>query len=176
MVTRHWSGPWRSTEQVRLEQGLLSGRVQGQLDQEPFALRYQIQCDPHWRTRQVSVSHDNGSQVHMEVDKCGHWFEGGERLTELDGCLDVDLGFTPATNLLPLRRCPLEVGESVLVLAAWLTFPEWRWQPLAQLYTRLSLDRYHCQILGGDFEAELVVDENGLVLRYGDIWNTLPLP
>ncbi|WP_341504048.1 putative glycolipid-binding domain-containing protein [Gallaecimonas sp. GXIMD4217] len=174
MITRHWSGPWQSRERVELHECQLRGEVAGQLDGEAFTLSYQIRCDPKWRTREVRIERQGGDTLVMEVDRRGHWHANGRRLVALDGCLDVDLGFTPATNLLPLRRCPLEVGETMMVSAAWLPFPDWRWQPMVQRYTRLGQDRYRYQNEDSGYTADLIVDEHGLVLSYGDVWATAP--
>lgn len=37
-------------------------------------------------------------------------------------CVDIDLNFSPSTNLLPIRRFDLSVGASAIVRAAWLRF------------------------------------------------------
>lgn len=86
------------------------------------------------------------------------------------GCLDVDLAFTPATNLLPLRRLGLAVGESREMTAAWVCFPDLSVEPLAQRYTRLDEHRVRYESLGGTFTAELEVDELGLVVSYPPLW------
>jgi uncharacterized protein len=86
------------------------------------------------------------------------------------GCLDVDLAFTPATNILPLRRLDLAVGESREVTAAWLLFPDLTVEPLPQRYTRLDERRVRYESRGGAFTAELEVDELGLVMRYPPLW------
>lgn len=86
------------------------------------------------------------------------------------GCLDVDLAFTPATNILPLRRLRLAVGESREMTAAWVRFPELSVEPLAQRYTRLDERRVRYASRGGAFTAELEVDELGLVVRYPPLW------
>jgi uncharacterized protein len=86
------------------------------------------------------------------------------------GCLDVDLAFTPATNLLPLRRLGLAVGESREMTAAWVRFPDLSVEPLAQRYTRLDEHRVRYESLGGAFTAELEVDELGLVVTYPPLW------
>jgi hypothetical protein len=39
------------------------------------------------------------------------------------GCVNIDLNFSPSTNLLPIRRLDLSVGASAIVRAAWLRFP-----------------------------------------------------
>jgi len=86
------------------------------------------------------------------------------------GCLDVDLAFTPATNILPLRRLGLAVGESREMIAAWVRFPDLSIEPLAQRYTRLDERRVRYESRGGAFTAELEVDELGLVVRYPPLW------
>jgi len=86
------------------------------------------------------------------------------------GCLDVDLAFTPATNILPLRRLRLAVGESREMTAAWVRFPDLSVEPLAQRYTRLDEGRVRYESRDGAFTAELEVDELGLVERYPPLW------
>jgi hypothetical protein len=86
------------------------------------------------------------------------------------GCLDLDLAFTPATNILPLRRLGLAVGESREMTAAWVRFPDLSVEPLAQRYTRLDERRVRYESRDGSFTAELEVDEIGLVVRYPPLW------
>ena len=39
------------------------------------------------------------------------WFANGVEQDNVAGCLDLDLGFTPATNLFAIRRLSLKVGQ-----------------------------------------------------------------
>jgi hypothetical protein len=55
---------------------------------------------------------------------------------------------------------------------AWLSFPELTVAPLTQTYTRLGPDRWRFE--SDDFRADLVVDSDGFVLRYGDdLWTAV---
>jgi hypothetical protein len=96
----------------------------------------------------------------------------GKPLSEVAGALDVDLGFTPATNTLPIRRLALAVGESAPVRSCWLRFPELRLEPLEQTYTRESEQtfRYQALVDGEPFMARLDTDAHGRVLRYEGLW------
>jgi uncharacterized protein len=85
--------------------------------------------------------------------------------------VDVDLSFTPATNTLPIRRLRLDVGEEAEILVAWLVWPELEVRPVRQRYARLAQDRY--RYAQDDFEAELVVDDEGLVLEYEGLWRAV---
>ena len=83
----------------------------------------------------------------------------------------MDLGFSPSTNTLPIRRLRLELGESAKVAAVWLRWPELIVERLDQTYERLAPDRY--RYLSGRFSAELRVDDHGLVLQYGKYWRAI---
>ena len=88
----------------------------------------------------------------------------------LQGCDDVDLGWTPATNTVPIRRMALGIGESREITAAWIRFPELDVVRNVQKYARLDVDRWRYQ--AGEYDFELVTDAaTGLVLAYGDdLW------
>ena len=154
-------------------------KLAGELNvDEPGAaarLRYAIGCDAAWRTRSATVEGDvNGSpfRVALAADGTGGWTADGVALPQLAGALDVDLGFTPATNTLPIRRLGLAVGESAAVRSAWLRFPELRLEPLEQTYAREAerTFRYSALVDGEPFVARLDVDAFGRVVRYEGLW------
>jgi hypothetical protein len=66
----------------------------------------------------------------------GIWTLNGQVVSHLDGCVDLDLGFTPATNLFQLRRVALQVGQAADVPVAWLDVPVGTLDPLHQRYER----------------------------------------
>jgi hypothetical protein len=140
---------------------------------EPCSLNYRIACDSEWRTRSVEVAGWLGGKtilVAAKVSRAGSWKVGGAAVARIAGCVDADLNFSPSTNLLPIRRLNLAVGEERLVRAAWLRFPSFRFEPLEQSYRRLSRNRYRYRSAGGRFETDLEVDENGFVTRYPGFW------
>lgn len=142
-------------------------------EDEPCDLAYRIDCARDWRTRRAEVTGRLGAKsilVRVEVTASGDWIADGEHLDDLSGCIDVDLNFSPSTNLLPIRRLALAIGEERDVRAAWLRFPSFRFEPLEQTYRRLADTRYLYRSAGGRFEAELDVDENGFVVRYPPGW------
>jgi uncharacterized protein len=140
-------------------------------EREPAEIRYSVLTDGAWATRDVEVvvSFPNGDV--REPVEIGALWSGKERPPEYSDCVDVDLGFTPATNTLPIRRLRLAVGEQAAVPVAWLRWPELRVERALQRYERLAKDRYRYS--SGAFAAELVVDENGLVVDYEGLWRAV---
>ena len=160
----HTDGGWRLTGELDVQEAGVAAR-----------LRYVIDCDQRWHTRSATIDGDtNGGpfQLALASDGAGHWTRDGTPVLEIDGTLDVDLGFTPATNTLPIRRLALEIGEHATVLSAWLRFPELRLERLEQTYTReteLSF-RYEALVDGEPFAARLDTDPFGRVLVYEGLW------
>jgi uncharacterized protein len=140
----------------------------------PLDVRYLVEAGPDGLTRRVTLELDGGATRRVLLaDGAGRWrWEGGPELAEVAGALDVDLTVTPATNTLPIRRlAALEVGRQRDLDMAWVQFPGLEVIPSAQRYRRLAPDRWHFST--GDFEAELLVDPDGLVLEYGGLFRSL---
>jgi uncharacterized protein len=60
---------------------------------------YLVRTDADFRTREVQVVYVGGPGLHVEADGCGNWRDviGSRSLPNLNGCIDVDIGITPAT-------------------------------------------------------------------------------
>jgi hypothetical protein len=164
-----WELPGEGAELCSLERSdfgfLLTGTAILAVDGAPYFIEYTVGVDPEWRTRSVDVR-CNELEIELTADGAGSWSVPG-----FDGCLDVDLGFTPATNTLPIRRLGLAVGEAAELDVTWVRFPELTLERMTQRYERLADDRYHYSSPG--FDAELHVDEHGLVLDYSGLWRAL---
>jgi uncharacterized protein len=164
-------------DRCRLEAGpdglRLSGTVLTAAYGSPLDVRYRVEADPAGLTRRVELELDGGSTRRLLLaDGAGRWrWDGGPELPEVTGCLDVDLVVTPATNTLPIRRLGLEVGQAADLRMAWVQFPGLQVTPSEQHYRRLAADRW--RFATGDFEAELLVDPDGLVLDYGGLFRSL---
>lgn len=136
-------------------------------------LDYEIECGADWKTVRGRVSGWRGEEavdVFVEVDSHGRWMLNGVERPEVIGCVDLDLNFSPSTNLLPIRRLSLQVGQSGEVRAAWLRFPSFRLEVLEQVYTRKDERTYRYESAGGTFRRDLEVNEDGFVTRYPGLW------
>lgn len=173
-----WQGlHWRGHEAARLVEMSEEPRMEGTAvfahEAQPCRLDYQIQCDAAWHTRHVAANGWVGNQpvaVDIVVDGAGNWLLNGEEIGVVHGCIDIDLNFSPVTNLLPIRRHRLAVGEEAAVTAAWLRFPSFALEPLDQIYRRTDERHYHYASAGGSFTAELTVNAQGFVTHYPGLW------
>lgn len=139
----------------------------------PCRLDYLIVCDAGWQTLSGRVTGwlgDESVEIDLAVDSSRRWRMNGTECPAVEGALDLDLNFSPSTNLLPIRRLGLAVGEEARVRAAWLRFPAFTLEPLNQLYRRVGVATYRYESAGGKFVAELEVNAAGLVTRYPNLW------
>jgi hypothetical protein len=140
---------------------------------QPCKLDYAIVCDGGWRTsaaRITGAAGDRAIDLNILVDESNGWRLNGIHCPEVDGCIDIDLGFSPSTNLLPIRRLGLAVDDEADVRAAWLPFPSLAFEPLPQRYCRESERTYRYESRGGQFVRVLEVNSAGFVVRYPGVW------
>lgn len=139
----------------------------------PCRLDYRVTCDAQWRTVAARVTgwlDMTKIDVDVIVDPARIWTFNGQPCPGVQGCDDIDLSFTPATNLLPIRRAGLRIGTRVAVRAAWLRFPDPILEPLEQTYERLGEWRYRYKTASGPFTAVLETNAAGFVVRYPGLW------
>jgi hypothetical protein len=150
----------------------LHGTVVLRLDGSPACLEYRAQCDRSWRSRSANVQGWVGTQaVDIDIERRDdRWLVNDAPVQGLDDCVDVDFGFTPATNVLQLRRIALAVGEAAVVPVAWLDVPAGTLLRLEQRYHRLAEERYAYDAPRFAYHAELEVGPDGFVRRYPGLW------
>ena len=177
MTTRRVA--WRRTDESEVDEhctltqrdsGLsLVGTVLGGVTGLPVRIEYRVLTDAAGLTTAAHVRDLRGFETRtlaLERDAKGSWRVDGVAARSLRGCTDVDLACSPSTNALPIRRLRLAVGASQTIQAAWVQFPDLSVVKAAQTYTRLDESTY--RYASGGFEAELTVDDDGLVATYSD--------
>ena len=174
---------WHDRETLGAERCTLSSvdngfRVAGTalcpMDGVPLQVAYTVDVDADWHTRQVVVHVEtphNVADLALSADGAGAWQSQGEVLSAVAGCLDVDLGVTPSTNTLPIRRLRLQPGDVAHIGVAWVVFPSLRIVRSEQQYECLAVGHYRFR--SGTYSALLVVDAEGLVHDYEGAWRAI---
>jgi uncharacterized protein len=142
---------------------------------QPCLLSYLVVCEEKWSTSRARVSGwvaETAVDIDLVVDREHRWRLNGIEQPMVTGCIDVDLNFSPSTNLLPIRRLNLAVGQEALVKAAWLKFPSFELEPLSQVYSRIDESTYRYESGGGQFTADLKVDQVGFARNYPAVWQS----
>ncbi len=158
----------------------------------PYTLRYEVQTDEAWVSAKLTASAEGDGWIRrVSLERAGgRWrvtageqgdldralvaagrarllLPGVDDPDTLTPALDLDLGFSPLTNTLPIRRLGLlgaPVGESATITAAWVLVPSLTVVAAQQSYTVLGPDSM--RYASGTFRADLTLDPQGYVLAY----------
>lgn len=157
----------------------------------PYAGRYDILTDESWATTRCEVTVEGAGflrSVRLER-AAGRWRVTANEQGNLDAALlaaghpradqpgiedpgtlhaalDVDLGYSPLTNTLPIRRLNMlnNPGDRHTIDVAWVLLPSLEVVVSSQTY-RATGDGV-VQFTSGTFSADITVDERGYVRHY----------
>lgn len=158
-----------------------------------YALSWSLETGTRWVTRRINVSvhgvgwrrslcltrEDNGSW-NADSNQCGSPAlppPGLSPSADFGNALDCDLGLCPFTNTMPIRRLSLinarDTSEHVLTMA-WIDVPSLHVTAAQQRYSAApplptGETRVHYSSLFRDFESDLTIDEDGIVIDYPQI-------
>ncbi|MCE8544253.1 putative glycolipid-binding domain-containing protein [Ruegeria pomeroyi] len=175
VATAHWrrldgEGSDRCTLS-RVAQGwIMVGHAHWRDEGCDTTLSYDIRCAPDWRSLSADVAGERGGRplsIRIEATPLG-WRMDDVLQPGTEDCTDLDLSFTPATNLMPIRRLGAFAGDELRVAAAWLMPDLDCVARLDQIYTRLPDGRVHYASAG--FAAELDLHGSGFATQYPGLW------
>jgi hypothetical protein len=190
---------WRGLDAWRSEvaafdldaDGIAAAGSQVAVDPVPYRLDYRLEA-PGFITRRLVVEAQGPGwwrRLELGHDGVGTWEaaashrgaavdlpDPGGDTAVLAGALDCDLGLSPLTNLMPIRRSGLDrVAGAADFTMAWVSVPDLRVVASAQRYERIGRDgegavvRYVDRGLFPGFEADLRLDRSGVVVLYPEL-------
>jgi hypothetical protein len=139
----------------------------------PAVLDYSLVCDLAWRTEHGRVRGwlgERSIELAIERTAAGVWTLNGAVVRGLERCVDLDFGFTPATNLPQLRRVALALGQSANMPAAWLDISASTLVVLPQRYERRAQTTYWYEAPSVGYADVLEVGPTGFIRRYPGLW------
>lgn len=155
---------------------VISGMAVYAFQGTPVRIGYSVACTSDWTCSAATVERWIGEdKLNIALRRCedGRWTVNDQAVSGVDALLDIDLGFTPATNTNAIKRLKLDVGGHSEFTAIWLDEESWTFKPLKQRYERLSEETYKYVSVDSGYEAVLTVDDFGLVQVYPELWETV---
>jgi uncharacterized protein len=190
---------WRGLDAWRVEaatvtlaaEGLIAEGTQIGSDPVPYRLDYRLDASEGFVTRSLVVTARGQGwwrEVSLQHDGNGAWTCEGRAEGALDapepggdvatfaGAVDCDLGYSPVTNFMPIRRSGLNRRAGAEdFLMAWVSVPDLSVVGSGQRYEHVrmtdhgSVVRYVDRGLFDGFTAELELDRDGVVVVYPEL-------
>jgi uncharacterized protein len=151
---------------------LLRGAAAFEHDLGSAVVAYEVEVDARLETTRGTLSGFLGeASIRHEIlrDDSG-WRLDGARVEGLKHLVDLDFGFTPATNALQLKRIELSKGHKAEVPVAWLDLDSAALAELPQIYERRAKASYWYEAPTVPYRALLQIAPNGFVRSYPGLW------
>jgi uncharacterized protein len=137
---------------------------------------YTLVTDKEWRALELRLMIETSpgamEGIHLLSEGQGRWTDADENhMPQLDGCLDLDIQWSPLTNSLPINRIPLREGEESEIQVAYISLPQLAVTPITQRYLRLNDSEVRYISGTRDFESEITHDEEGYVVSYPTLFS-----
>ena len=151
---------------------LLQGAAAFDHDGGLAAVAYRVEVDARRKARRGAVSGFVGDKTVLhEILRDRHgWRLNGVRVEGTGHLLDLDFGFTPATNALHLARIGLSLGQKTNVPVAWFDLDSASLIELPQIYERRGDASYWYEAPTIPYQALLEIAPNGFVRSYPGLW------
>jgi uncharacterized protein len=184
---------WRGVEEWLAEaasidlqaDGLSARGVQLGAHPVPYRVDYRLDASRGFVTRELeltSVGEGWRRRLLLRHDGSGGWSavledDGGPpgggwdgELPDLSEALDIDIGFSPLTNSMPILRHGLHREGSREFVMAWVSVPDLRVTASKQRYEHVQDDAAGATVrfleVEDEFTADLELDEDGLLISY----------
>ncbi len=180
---------WRRTDVVGLERlaltvspdGITADSTVVCVEDGGFEIRHRWRLSSDWRAQSLVVERSGADGMRrLEIRRSGdRWLVDGATRPDLDGAEEPDLSITPFCNTFPIRRTPDGVGAGLTLDTCYVDAAAMSVERSRQRYDRLGPNRVRYVDLGvsAGFEADLEVDDDGLVLRYEHLFErVMPVP
>ena len=171
------------------DNGFVATGFQAGMDPEPYQLFYKLDVRRGLtHSHLIAQVHGDGwfRELFLRRDRAGSWSwraktsgecrlpspgAADELQSQLEAALDCDLGLSPLTNLMPVRRNRLHLGPGACdIVVVWVSVPELSLHLVPQRYEHLhthaggSVVRFTA--LDSGFTADLELDGDGVVVSY----------
>jgi len=142
----------------------------------PARLSYEVRLASDWSATSGHISGFYGGEpVDTRIERRADGWYLNDVFQGLIELVDLDFGFTPATNMPQLRRFNLADGETADVNVAWYDIGVEQLVVLPQIYRRIDARSYAYDSPTADYHATLTIAPSGFVQDYPELWVMEPV-
>jgi len=136
------------------------------------SINYSVQCDVRWEALSGQVRGILGNRnIDYVITRRGKdWKLNGGTIPGLEHLVDLDFGFTPATNFQQLHRVSITQNEAIELPVVWLDVEAGTLTELPQIYERRNEMTFWYEAPSVGYKGLLELAPNGFIRRYPDLW------
>lgn len=129
---------------------------------------YTLVTDKQWRTLELRLMLESApgamEGIHLLTEGDGRWTDANDQhIPELDGCLDVDIEWTPLTSSLLISHTRLQAGEDHSASVIHISMPTMSMQRVTKDFRRLDDRRVTLTSEKDSGGRSLLLDRDGFL-------------
>lgn len=180
MKTLIWQGiAFQSLEYFSLKENdkgsIVESRIIGYYESKMYTVDYQLIIDINWNIQEFIIKSEVNT---VKNELTGRKLQDG---WEINNVINpdfkeipfIDISLTPFTNTLPINNLTLAENDAQKIQVIYIDVLNNLIKPVTQQYTRIAPHTYHYDNLQTDFEADILVDDNGLVVNYPGLFEKI---
>lgn len=138
-----------------------------------ICVAYEVALERDWSTRGGELrGHREGQFFHHRIERRPDgWYLDGHHQAGLESLVDLDFGFTPATNLQQMRRVVFDGGASIELPVVWFDVGMQRLERLPQRYERRGDKRFWYEAPTVGYQGLLELADHGFIAQYPGLWS-----
>lgn len=156
---------------------MVRSEIEGWAHGIPVYADYTLRLDKLWNVLEFDIDfhvRDTQHHYHLLRDEESNWTDAsGKTYPEFKGCKYIDISLTPFTNSLPINGLFLPHGESAQIDLVYVDIIANEIRKDHQKYTKAGHHNYHFENDGGNFTADIHVDNDGFVTHYPELFNMI---
>ena len=177
MTTIIWKGIlYNSLEYFQLAENenaiLAKSKIIGTHENQFYLVEYFLMIDKEWNVLSFEIEFEvnNKKKKFSGVKMNNEWVINGKIDPLYSGFEFIDISLTPFTNTLPIRKLRLSHRQEKEINVIYLNILEDYIKPVKQKYRKNSELKFRYENIPNDFEADIEVDELGLVILYPSLF------
>lgn len=150
---------------------VIKSSIAGNYDSIDYHVEYLIKTTLDWNVVSFEVMYAlNGIKHSISALHTDTWIVNGQTREEFKNCIDIDITLTPFTNTLPIKRLNLKPNKPQQIDVLYVDVLKNDIRVARQQYTKKSENKYNFQNVPNDFEADIIVDNDGFVVHYPELF------
>ncbi|MFP3832779.1 putative glycolipid-binding domain-containing protein [Chryseobacterium sp. SIMBA_028] len=180
MTTLIWKGiTYQSLEYFNIKEDngcyIVESRIIGFYKDQIYAVDYNLIIDKDWKIHEFVIKSEINRIKHQLTGKKlqEEWVINNVIHPDCKGFKYIDISLTPFTNTLPIHHLKLQENNPQEIDVIYIDVLNHHIKPAQQRYTRTAANKYLYENIQTYFKAEILVDENGLVVTYPDLFEKI---
>jgi hypothetical protein len=180
MKTLIWQGiAFQSLEYFRIQENdkniQVASKIIGYYENNMYTVDYRLTIDPDWNIQEFTIESEINTVTNTLAGKKyqNQWEINNTVNPDFEGFNFIDISLTPFTNTLPINSLKLTENEAHEIKVIYIDVLNNLVKPVTQQYTKIDSQTYHYDNLQTDFKADILVDENGLVIHYPKLFDKI---